>query len=301
MGGVPVWVLARRFVEWVWEDAPYRDETAAVLGLDRVCGVLRVVVKGGVGVAACTSEVVDVLRFLGFEAGLGVASGSRFSPGDVLLWVRGRGDLLSLVERVVVDVVSYASGVATRVRELVEIVERVGRGVRVAATRKTVPGFRLCSKLAFEAGGGDTHRWGLSDAVMVKDTHVELLGGFGAVFERLGGVSLYRVVVVEVGSVEEAVEAARRGARVVLLDNMSPGEVREAVERLERLGLRDRVVVEASGGIGPWNIAEYAAAGVDVVSTSYPFREPARVDFSAVAERVEGPCRGGLGLLEHFG
>ncbi len=280
--------LAGLLLEWLQEDMPYRDEAAALLGLHGVCGRLRVVAKKP-SVVACVEELAEALRVLGVEARAVAASGSRVEAGAVAMVLRGRGDTLSSLERLVLNVLIYASGIATRVAELVEAARSVNPGVRVAATRKTVPGFRLCSKLAFEQGGGDTHRWGLSDAVIVKDTHVELLGGLGEALRRIRARSPYRVIIVEVSAPRDAVLAAKAGADVVMLDNMSPGEVEEAVRLLEERGLRRRVVVEASGGIGPWNIANYAAAGVDVVSTSYPFTQPARVDFSAEAERE--PCR----------
>jgi nicotinate-nucleotide pyrophosphorylase (carboxylating) len=289
--GRRVWgrLLAERLREWLLEDVPYVDETAELLGLGGTCGVLRVVAKNR-AVVACVEEVAEALWLLGVEAEALVRSGSVVEEGRPVLLIRGRGDVLSSVERVVLNILIYSSGVATRTREMVEEARRANPRVRVAATRKTVPGFRLCSKLAFAQGGGDPYRWSLSDAVMVKDTHVELLGGLRAALERLRRRSPYRVVIVEASSPRDAVAAAEAGADAVLLDNMSPEEVRDALRLLEERGLRGRVVVEASGGITPDNVEAYAATGVDVVSTSYPFLAPARVDFSAEA-RPE-PCSG---------
>ncbi len=277
--------LAERLRLWLLEDIPFRDEAAALLGLNRVSGVLEAVAKTR-GVAACTEELAAALRLLGFDAEALAESGSTVEPGDVLLTLRGRGDVLSALERTVLDVLAYASGIATATRRLVEEARRVNPRIRVAATRKTVPGFRLCAKAAFEQGGGDPYRWSLSDALIVKDTHAELLGGLEEALRRLRGGSPYRVVVVEARTPGEALLAARAGADAVLLDNMSPREVVEALRLLEEEGLRGKVTVEASGGIGPGNIAAYAATGVDVVSTSYPFRHPALVDVSARARRL---------------
>ncbi len=277
--------LAERLRLWLLEDIPFRDEAAALLGLNRVSGVLEAVAKTR-AVAACTEELAAALRLLGFDAEASAASGSTVEPGDVLLTLRGRGDVLSALERTVLDVLTYASGIATATRRLVEEARRANPRIRVAATRKTVPGFRLCAKTAFEQGGGDPYRWSLSDAVIVKDTHAELLGGLEEALRRLRDGSPYRVVVVEARTPGEALLAARAGADAVLLDNMSPREVVEALRLLEEEGLRGKVTVEASGGIGPDNIAAYAATGVDVVSTSYPFRHPALVDVSARARRL---------------
>ena len=284
-------LLAGMLLEWLREDAPYGDLTVEALGLGSVCTVMEVVAKSR-GVAACTEELAGALRMLGLEAEAVIRGGEWFEPGAVLLRARGAAGELLALERVILNLLVYASGVATETRRMVEAARGVDPRVRVAATRKTPPGLRLCAKLAFRAGGGDTHRLGLSDALIIKDSHVEIVGSLEeAVRRALAGKSFIHRLEVEVSTPPDAVRAAELGADVVMLDNMSPGEVREALKLLEERGLRGRVMVEASGGVTPENIADYAATGVDVVSTSYPLLHPARVDLSARHRRVK--CKGG--------
>ncbi len=279
-------MLASKILEWLQEDAPYIDATTESLGLSDTCAELIVRAKSS-GITSCTTEIAEALRTLGFRVAYVLESGKSFDKNDIIMRIQGKAKDLLLLERTLLDILMYASGIATRVKQMVEQARRVNPKVRVAATRKTVPGFRLCSKLAFKHGGGDTHRWGLSDGLIVKDSHIELLGSLEeAVKKATQNKSFMHKLEVEVTRPEDAVKAALLGADIVMLDNMSPQEVREALRLLEEKGLRSKVIVEASGGITPENIEEYAAIGVDVISTSYPFINPERVDLSAEMRRV---------------
>jgi len=280
-------LLAEKLLSWVGEDSPYVDITTSALGLGDECVEMTIRAKSS-GVASCTSEMALALGALGVRVLSYIGSGEYFSEGDTVMRLRGSARDLLLVERTLLDVLMYASGIATATHSLVLQARRANPRVRVAATRKTPPGFRLCAKLAFLHGGGDTHRWGLSDALIVKDSHVEIIGSLEEAVKRARrGKSFAHRLEVEVSRPEDALLAARLGADIIMLDNMAPREVEQAVRLLEENGLRDKVVLEASGGIGPWNITAYAVSGVDVISTSYPFYHPERIDLSAEMKRVE--------------
>lgn len=280
-------IMAEDILQWLREDMPYWDLTTDALGLEDVCAEAVVIVKSR-AVAACTAELARALRILGLDVEAPKKPGEPVEPGDIVLRIRGPAGLLLALERTILNLLIYAFGVATQTRRMVDTARRVAPGVRVAATRKTPPGLRVCAKRAFAAGGGDTHRLGLSDAILVKDNHVALVGDYGEALRRvLEQRSFMHRVEAEASTPEEALTAARLGVDAVLLDNMSPDEVRETILLLEREGLRSRIVVEASGGITPENIAEYAATGVDVVSTSYPLLYPARVDLSMRMRRLD--------------
>ena len=170
-----------------------------------------------------------------------------------------------LVERTALNLVGRMAGIATATAGFAARAREARPGVRVAATRKTAPGLRLLDKRAVVLGGGDPHRYTLSDAVLLKDNHLALVGIEEAV-GRARAVSAYRVIEVEAETADEAVRAARAGAGVVMLDNMTPDGVKEALAALEAAGLRDRVTVEASGGITEETVGAYAALGVDIIS-----------------------------------
>ncbi|MHB8858217.1 MAG: carboxylating nicotinate-nucleotide diphosphorylase [Thermoleophilia bacterium] len=186
------------------------------------------------------------------------------------------GRLISILaaERTVLNFLSRLSGVATLTAAYVESVE--GTGSAIAATRKTSPGLRMLEKLAVTHGGGQTHRQGLYDAVLIKDNHIAAAGGvtaaISALRKELGDETAIEVEVETAAGLEEAIAA---GAATVLLDNMAPETVRQCA------GLAaGKVVLEASGGIGLGNVRQYALAGADVISVGALTRSAEGIDFS---------------------
>ncbi len=273
------------FLRWLQEDIPYWDVTTRSVVPEGLEARARIVCKSDWCIAACVEEVSYSLSRLGLRVERRAEDGSRLERGDELLVYRGDARLILETERVVLNTLIYASSIATYTRMMVEKATRVNPRVTVAATRKTVPGFRYCSKRAVEAGGGDTHRLSLSDAVLVKDNHVAVLGSVGlAVRRAVSAKSFIHRVEVEVHNVREAVEAVEAGADAILIDNQPPESVAEILRVLEKRGLRDRVIVEVSGGIDESNIEEYARLPIDVISVGRLTMPPVRVDLSLVVE-----------------
>jgi nicotinate-nucleotide pyrophosphorylase (carboxylating) len=161
----------------------------------------------------------------------------------------------------------------------VDTVRKYSETTRVACTRKTTPGIRKFEKLAVAAGGGDPHRFNLSDSVMIKDNHVKLMG-IEAAIKAAKKASFTRKIEVEVESTKDAVLAAELGADIIMLDNMPPEVVLETLEILKEKGLRDSVIVEASGGISQENLEGYAKTGVDVISMGSLIHKSRWIDIS---------------------
>ena len=138
--------------------------------------------------------------------------------------------------------------------------------VLVAVTRKTTPGFRKYEKKAITIGSSDPHRFGLYEAVIIKDNYIKLMGLESAIKRAKEKVSFTKKIEVEVESVEDALSVAELDVDIIMLDNMSAAEVRTCVKLLNERAVRDRVLVEASGGIDMANIKEFASTGVDVIS-----------------------------------
>jgi nicotinate-nucleotide pyrophosphorylase (carboxylating) len=157
--------------------------------------------------------------------------------------------------------------------------------VKVACTRKTTPGFRLQEKRAVFLGGGDPHRFNLSDAVLIKDNHIRLLGLEECLRRAKGQASFTKRIEVEVEDLDDMARAAELGADIIMFDNMSPEEIGRGVEILKRMGLRDRVILEASGGITLKNLEDYAAIGVDVISMGALTRDAPWIDLSLEMEK----------------
>jgi nicotinate-nucleotide pyrophosphorylase (carboxylating) len=157
------------------------------------------------------------------------------------------------------------SGIDTRPRSLSDCVASINPECRVAATRKTCPGFGALDKKAVHIGGGDPHRANLSEGFLIKDNHLAIVPLEEAI-RRAQEYSAYKKIEVEVESSEDAVRAARAGADIVMLDNMTPAQVTDTLLLLKNAGLRDRVTIEVSGGIGERTLAGYAATGADIIS-----------------------------------
>jgi nicotinate-nucleotide pyrophosphorylase (carboxylating) len=190
--------------------------------------------------------------------------GDALEPGDVIATVAGSMRSIVAAERTALNFVCHLSGVATATRVLVEAVSDAPRPVAVLDTRKTIPGLRSLEKAAVRAGGGTNHRSSLSDAILLKDNHLRVIGIKGAVAlatARFPGVS----VQVECDRFDQVVTALDAGATAILLDNMSPALATECVELVRRH--RDEVFVEASGRITATSARDYAMAGVDAISS----------------------------------
>ena len=239
--------------------APRRDISSAVVEGETAEAT---VFTRDEGVPAGLEEACEVFSRLGAEPNPRVEDGEEIEAGETLL--KPSGDAVALLrgERLALNLLGSMSGIATATRRCVEEVERVGAETTVAATRKTTPGYREFEKRAVRLGGGDPHRHDLTDAVMLKENHLELVDLETAYERAREKASFTTKIEVEAEDLRTAERAAELGADIVLLDNMAPDEVAEAVENL---GGYD-VTVEASGGITKNNVAEYARAGADVVS-----------------------------------
>lgn len=207
--------------------------------------------------------------------------GDHVSAGDVVMTLQGDARSIITVERTALNLLMRMSGIASLTSKMVKDVKRVNRGVILAGTRKTTPGLQFFEKDAVRAGGGDTHRYRLDDAVLIKDNHIAVVGSVkGAVERAKNYVSFTKKIEIEVENSADALEAAASGADIVMLDNMSPEEVQKVLEELENAGLREKVLIEVSGGINPDNIMEYAEKGVDVISTGYITHSAKALDLS---------------------
>lgn len=191
------------------------------------------------------------------------ADGRDAAAGETLAVVRGAARSILSAERTALNLLGRLCGVATTTRDLVALV--APHGTRIVCTRKTTPGLRALEKYAVKAGGGSNHRFGLDDAVLIKDNHVALAGGIQTAVERARAYVGHLVKIeVEVDSLEQLREALDLNVDVVLLDNMSLETLREAVRMA-----KGKALTEASGGITPQTAPAVAATGVDMISVGW--------------------------------
>lgn len=203
-----------------------------------------------------------------------VQDGDRVAANDRVARVSGRSRSLLTAERTALNLLGRMSGVATATAELVDLV--AGTGVAITDTRKTMPGLRALDKYAVRAGGGVNHRFGLYDAVMIKDNHIVAAGGIvGAVAAARTAVGAEVMVVVEVTDLEQLGQALETKADRVLLDNMGVDQLRAAVAMVG-----GRMTTEASGGVTGENVRAIAQTGVDVISVGWITHSAPQLDIA---------------------
>ena len=245
------------------EDVGHGDVTSACLPPDlEVSWMIEAQAEGvacGIGIAEhLLAPAVDDPEDCFLRVHL--RDGDAVGPGTVLLEGRTFAQKALVAERTALNFLMHLSGVATLTARFVQAVE--GTGARVVDTRKTAPGLRALQKYAVRCGGGANHRMGLFDGVMLKDNHLRALGGVvPAIREARKVVSHLLKVEVECESLGQAVEAVRAGADVILLDNMSVPQLREAVQ-----ALKGQAILEASGGVNLDTVRAIAETGVDLIS-----------------------------------
>jgi nicotinate-nucleotide pyrophosphorylase (carboxylating) len=191
--------------------------------------------------------------------------GSRLDPGQRVAEVRGSLRSVLTAERTALNFVGRLSGIASLTRRFVDAVHAANPATRVLDTRKTTPGLRSLEKAAVRAGGGHNHRFGLFDAVLVKDNHLAALG-IGDAVARARAAWPGRAVEIECDRIDQVEEACRAGASSVLLDNMTLEQVAACVELVGGLRPDGSTLVEVSGGVTIENAPRYAAVGVDLIS-----------------------------------
>ncbi len=253
----------RRFLE---EDVGQGDITTYLTIPENIIVEADVVVKEN-GIVAGIEEALVLCESLDLQAKPLTSDGSQVKPRTSIMHVFGDARAVLTAERTLLNLLSRMSGIATATDRLLDKVRAAGYTTRVACTRKVAPGLGYFDKKAVFLGNGDTHRLHLDDLVLIKDNHIKIVGNIKKAIRRAcKNASFSKRIEVEVSSVEDALEAAKAGADIIMLDNFSPAKIRKAVSLLIKKGVRNEVLLEASGGITEKNILEYAKAGVDVVS-----------------------------------
>jgi nicotinate-nucleotide pyrophosphorylase (carboxylating) len=266
---VPVWELEDIVRRALAEDIGSGDVTTDSLIPEDATGTGAVQVRQG-GVIAGLDVLLTTFRIVdpAIQVTLFKRDGDRVEPGDLVARIEGPARGLLKGERVALNFMQRMSAIATATNALVRAVE--GLPVRIIDTRKTTPGLRPLERYSVRAGGGRNHRYGLSDGVLIKDNHLEVLAQEGhgiteAVRRARSAIPHTVGIEVEVETLDQAREAAGAGADAILLDNMSPAEMAEAVRLIKSVS--PRILTEASGGVTIENIRGVAESGVDLISS----------------------------------
>jgi nicotinate-nucleotide pyrophosphorylase (carboxylating) len=217
-------------------------------------------VVAGVDAALLAFTLIDPAMIVAVDR----PDGSRVERGEAVLHVDGPARSILPAERVALNLLCRLSGIATATAALVDAVRPHGHA-RIVCTRKTTPGLRSLEKHAVRAGGGANHRFGLDDAILIKDNHIAIAGGVRPALERArASVGHLVKIEIEVDTLDQLDEVLEVGADAILLDNMNPETLSEAVRRVNK-----RAVTEASGRVTVATAPAIAAAGVDLISTGW--------------------------------
>ncbi|MBP2002725.1 nicotinate-nucleotide pyrophosphorylase (carboxylating) [Paenibacillus shirakamiensis] len=279
--------LIESIQSWLKEDVGSGDITTAVtipFGHESK-GIIHAKDSGiiaGIPVAEIVFQIVDPsLTFISH-----VEDGQRVEKGTILIEVEGSTHSILTGERLALNLLQRLSGIATRTRSFIEVID--GLPVRLVDTRKTTPGHRMLEKYAVRVGGGSNHRFGLYDAVMIKDNHIKGAGGIlQAVNRARQQIPHTMKIEVETENLHQVSEALQAGADIIMLDNMTNELMKEAATHIKKEA--PHVIVEASGNVNMMTIRGIAQSGVDVISVgrlTYSFESlDISLDLNAKKER----------------
>jgi len=268
--------MRTRYQEFLKEDIRSGDITSELVIPEDEKARAKIVCKERCVVAG-VSDAAEVFKELGAKVTSHVKDGKHTERGETVLEVEGRARDLLAGERLALNLIMRMSGIATQTDLLVHKCQRVNPKVRIAATRKTTPGFREFEKRAVKLGGGDPHRYALDDAILIKDNHIKIAGGIKEALERAKRGSFTKKIEIEVQNRSEAKLAAENGAEIVMLDNFSPEAAKSTASELRKL--KPGILIEVSGGITQDNAEEYAAAA-DIISLGALTHSYRSIDFS---------------------
>ena len=262
---VPRRIVEEKLRQILSDDIGQGDVTAAAVIPANLTVKAEVIAKEQ-GVAAGIEEAAFLAEYLGLTVKAKVVDGEKIKNKQVLIQISGDAQTILSLERTMLNLLSRMSGIATKTRMLTEKLEKANVKTKIAATRKSAPGLLYFDKKAVVIGGGDPHRLHLDDMVLIKDNHLAIVGSVEeAVKKAKAHVSFTKKIEVEVTSVEDALKAAKVGADIIMLDNFSPKQAKEAGKALREAGF-GKVLLEVSGNITCENLLEYAAARVDIIS-----------------------------------
>jgi nicotinate-nucleotide pyrophosphorylase (carboxylating) len=264
-------------VKFLQEDVGAGDITSDNIIRADMEAKAEIVCKSRFAIVCGLEEASMLFDICGCKSEILVKDGSKVVKGAVVMNVSGYARAILKAERTVLNIIMRMSGIATETRRMVDL----AKGVTILATRKTAPGLRYFDKKAVVLGGGATHRMRLDDMVLIKDNHLALVSDLGKCI-RLAKKNVGSSIKVEceVRTKEEALAAVAAEADTVMLDNFTPKQAQQTIRQIRRMGLRNKVKIELSGGINQNNIRQYSRTKPDFISLGYITHSSKTIDFS---------------------
>ena len=253
--------IKKELLRFVSEDIQSGDVTSVLLPKKKIKAKI---ISREDGILAGVRFTREIFRLKGCHTRITKKDGAKLKPNQVILEISGNARMVLSCERTSLNLLSRMSGIATHTNLLVSKIRKVNKKTNLYSTRKTAPGLRFFDKEAVKIGGGHKHRMSLDDMVMIKDNHLLVSNSIEDIIKNAR--KLHKHVEVEVENQNDAILAANCGATIVMLDNFSPARIKKTISALQKKNIRNKVKLEASGGINSKNISAYAKTGVDIIS-----------------------------------
>ena len=253
--------IKKELLRFISEDIQGGDITSVLLPKKKIKAKI---ISRQEGVLAGVKFAGDIFRLKGCNVKIIKKDGAKLKSNQIILQISGNAGTVLSCERTALNLLSRMSGIATQTNFLVSKIRKINKKTGLYSTRKTAPGFRYFDKEAVKIGGGHKHRMALDDMVMIKDNHLLVCNSIEDIIKSAR--KRHKHVEVEVENQRDAILAASSGATIVMLDNFSPVQIKKTIAALQKKKLRNKVKLEASGGINSKNISAYTKTGVDMIS-----------------------------------
>ena len=253
--------IKKELLRFISEDIQGGDITSVLLPKKKIKAKI---ISRQEGVLAGIKFAGDIFRLKGCSVKIIKKDGAKLKSNQIILQISGNARTVLSCERTALNLLSRMSGIATQTNFLVSKIRKINTKTKLYSTRKTAPGLRFFDKEAIMIGGGHKHRMSLNDMVMIKDNHLLVTNSMEGIIKNAR--KRHKHVEVEVENQRDAVLAANSGATIAMLDNFSPVQIKKTITELQKKKLRNKVKLEASGGINSKNITAYAKTGVDMIS-----------------------------------
>ena len=253
--------IKKELLRFISEDIQGGDITSVLLPKKKIKAKI---ISRQEGVLAGVKFAGDIFRLKGCNVKIIKKDGAKLKSNQIILQISGNAGTVLSCERTALNLLSRMSGIATQTNFLVSKIRKINTKTKLYSTRKTAPGLRFFDKEAVMIGGGHKHRMSLNDMVMIKDNHLLVTNSMEGIIKNAR--KRHKHVEVEVENQRDAVLAVNSGATIAMLDNFSPVQIKKTITALQKKKLRNKVKLEASGGINSKNITAYAKTGVDMIS-----------------------------------
>jgi nicotinate-nucleotide pyrophosphorylase (carboxylating) len=273
--------LRESLIRFLREDIGQGDLTSEYIVDEDSKSSSSIICKSEVAVVAGLEEVRTIFDICNCKSNALVKDGDIVKNGRKVMKIKGNTRSILKAERTALNLIMRMSGIATDTKKFVDIVRTVSNDIKITGTRKTAPGLRFFDKKSIVLGGGYAHRNSLDEMILIKDNHHAVTSSIRrSILKAKLKAGKNIMIECEVSDTKSSVEAIKSGADIIMLDNFSPQEAQKTISYLKRSGLREKILVEISGGVNISNIKDYATTLPDMISVGSLTHSSQSIDFS---------------------